>query len=162
QAAFGVVQNFFGVGSTPVIEGDLLLVQVGGSPRGSDAVAFDELNSNGTALVAFDKYTGAVRYKTGDDLAGYASPVLATIGRRHTNEAELRCVELATGKVMWSEPGLTRSSLLLVDNHFLCLGEDGVLRLLKVNPHKYEEVSRVELRSETDGEPLLEYPCWAA
>ena len=29
---FGVVQNFFGVGSTPVIEGDLLIVMVGGSP----------------------------------------------------------------------------------------------------------------------------------
>ena len=29
---FGVVQNFFGVGSTPVIEGDLLIAVVGGSP----------------------------------------------------------------------------------------------------------------------------------
>src|SRR5947209_4480556 len=29
---FHVVQNFFGVGSTPIIEGDLLIVQVGGSP----------------------------------------------------------------------------------------------------------------------------------
>jgi hypothetical protein len=29
---FSVVQNFFGVGSTPVIEGDLLLAMVGGSP----------------------------------------------------------------------------------------------------------------------------------
>ena len=32
---FNVVQNFFGVGSTPVVEGDLLIVQVGGSPKGS-------------------------------------------------------------------------------------------------------------------------------
>jgi hypothetical protein len=88
---------------------------------------------------------------------------------RHTQNAELRCVELATGKVMWSEPGLTRTSLLLVDGHFVCLGEDGVLRLLKVNPHKYEGVSSVELRpAGPDGkpdegaEPLLQYPCWAA
>src|SRR5207253_946000 len=28
KAEFGVVQNFFGVGSTPVLEGDLLIVQV--------------------------------------------------------------------------------------------------------------------------------------
>ena len=28
---FGVIQNFFGVGSTPVVEGDLLIVMVGGS-----------------------------------------------------------------------------------------------------------------------------------
>ncbi|HEV3028655.1 MAG TPA: PQQ-binding-like beta-propeller repeat protein, partial [Planctomycetota bacterium] len=29
---FGVVPNFFGVGSTPLVEGDLLLVMIGGSP----------------------------------------------------------------------------------------------------------------------------------
>ena len=39
---FGVVQNFFGVGSTPVVYGDLLLVMVGGSPAESqDAGRFD-------------------------------------------------------------------------------------------------------------------------
>src|SRR5262249_41364020 len=37
---FNVRQNFFGVGSTPVIEGDLLIVQVGGSPAGSEEVPF--------------------------------------------------------------------------------------------------------------------------
>ncbi len=46
---------------------------------------------------------------------------------RHTQEAELRCIELSTGKVQWSEPGLSRSSLLYVDGHFLCLGEYGDL-----------------------------------
>src|SRR5262249_13901652 len=34
MADFGVIKNFFGVGSTPVVEGDLLIVQVGGSPKG--------------------------------------------------------------------------------------------------------------------------------
>ena len=268
---FGVVQNFFGVGSTPVVEGDLLLVQVGGSPPGSDRVDFEDLKGNGSGLVAFDKYTGQVKYRVTDELASYASPVLATVGNRrwcflfargglvglnpatgkvdfhfpwrsrllesvsaanpvvvgnrvflsetygpgsalleikpggckevwtdrdkprrksmqchwntpihvggylygcsgrHAQNAELRCIELATGKVMWSEPGLTRTSLLLVDGHFVCLGEDGALRLLKVNPKKYEEVSSVELRPvgrdgkpDPQAAPLLEYPCWAA
>jgi outer membrane protein assembly factor BamB len=264
KAEFGVVQNFFGVGSTPVVEGDLLLVMVGGSPKGSEGTPFEELKGNGSAVVAFDKLTGKVRYKVGDELASYASPVVATIGGRryglffarggllgiepatgkidfhypwrasllesvnasnpvvvgdrvfltecyelgsalvevkaggvkevwtdrakpsrakslkchwmtpihvdgyvygssgrHQNEAELRCVELATGKVMWREPGLTRSSLLWIDGHFVCLGEDGWLRLLKVNPRKYEEVSSVLLKGR-DGQPLLEEPCWAA
>ena len=74
---FGVVQNFFGVGSTPVVEGDLLLVQVGGSPAGSDRVDFADLKGNGSGLVAFDKYTGQVKYRVTDELASYASPVLA-------------------------------------------------------------------------------------
>ena len=67
---------------------------------------------------------------------------------------------------MWRKRGLTRSSLLLVDKHFICLSEDGILRLLKVNPKKYEEVSSVELKTQrrgrSAGEPLLNEPCWAA
>ncbi len=269
-AEFGVVPNFFGVGSTPVVEKDLLIVQVGGSPKGSEEVSFGRLKGDGSGIVAFDKMTGKVKYRVTDELASYSSPVLATVGGRrwclvfargglvglepatgkvdfrfpwrarvlesvnasnpvvvgdrvfisetygpgsallkvkpgadpevvwsddhkaagdksmqchwmtpihhdgylygcsgrHTGNAELRCIELATGNVMWSEPGLTRCSLLMVDGHFVCLGEDGVLRLLKVNPKKYDEVSKVVLRDpkETaeDAPPLLKYPCWAA
>ena len=68
---------------------------------------------------------------------------------------EMRRMEFATGKVMWSEPGLTRTALLMVDGHFICLAEDGTFLLLKVNPHKFELVSRLE------GSAIsLEYPCW--
>ena len=63
---------------------------------------------------------------------------------------------------MWSEPGLTRTSLLMIDGHFICLGEDGMLRLLKVNPQKYDLVSEVELKDPKTKQALLEYPCWAA
>ncbi|HLJ97428.1 MAG TPA: PQQ-binding-like beta-propeller repeat protein [Gemmataceae bacterium] len=259
KAEFGVVQNFFGVGSTPVIEGDLLIAQVGGSPPGSGAFPTLGQKGNGSGVVAFDKFTGKIRYQVTDELASYAVPTLATIGGRrwcfvfarggligmepatgtidfhypwrarvlesvnasnpvvvgdyvfisetygpgsallkvkpggydvvwtdadkrrnksmqchwntpiyhdgylygcsgrHTGEAELRCVEFATGKVMWREPALTRSSLLMVDGHFICLAEDGTLLLLKVNPQKFELVSRLEGPS-----ILLEYPCWAA
>ena len=58
-------------------------------------------------------------------------------------------------------PGLTRSSLTYVDGHFVCLGEDGALRLIKVNPKQYEETARAVLKG-ADGEPLLKYPAWAA
>src|SRR5262249_43281302 len=58
---------------------------------------------------------------------------------RHEGNAELRCIELATGKVMWSEPNLNRTSLLLVDGHFIVQAEDGALLLVKVNSKKYEE-----------------------
>jgi outer membrane protein assembly factor BamB len=262
---FNVIQNFFGVGSTPAIEGDLLIAQVGGSPEGSTSrdLFNQTLKANGSGVVAFNKHTGKVVYKISNELASYSSPVLATInGRRwcfvfarggllgfdpangkiefeysfrspdvesvnasnpvvigdqvfisecygpgsallkvkpggyevlrdeskklkksmqchwmtpiyhdgylygcsgrHTPAADLRCIELATGKIMWSERGLTRSSLLMVDGHFICLSEDGALRLLKVNPQKYEEVSTLELKDPRTKQALLEYPCWAA
>src|SRR5262249_25159773 len=81
---------------------------------------------------------------------------------RHTEQPELRCVELKTGKVMWSQPSMTRTSLLMIDNDFVCLGEDGVLYLLKVNPTKYEEVSQIEFKMPGQNRLLFEYPCWAA
>jgi outer membrane protein assembly factor BamB len=265
---FNIVQNFFGVGSTPVIEGDLLIAQIGGSPAANQKLPpgrLDLVRGSGCGIVAFDKRTGEVKYQITDELASYASPALATIdGRRwcfvfargglvgfepatgkvdfhypwrakdlesvnasnpvivgnqvfisetygpgssllrvrpggyavawkdspgirdakamqthwntpihkagylyassgrHTPQAELRCIELATGKVQWSEPGLTRSSLLFVQDHFICLTEYGDLILLKVNPERYDEVARVRLEDPKTGRDLLQYPCWAA
>jgi outer membrane protein assembly factor BamB len=258
KTTFNVVQNFFGVASVPVVEGDLLIVQVGGSPAGDNPESFADLKGDKSGVVAFDKRTGKVKYRITNELASYASPALATIkGRRwcfvlarggligfepasgevdfhfpwrapdiesvnasnpvvvgdrvfisetygpgsallrvkpagpevvwsdakkrpraksmqchwstpiyhngylygcsgrHTSNADLRCIELATGKVMWREPRLTRTSLLMVDGHFICLGETGELLLLKVNPNKFEVVSRWK-------PDFLDYPCWAA
>lgn len=272
---FGVVQNFFGVGSTPVIEGDLVVAMVGGSPPESQAVGpgqLDRVESNGSGIVAFDKFTGEVKYKIVDELASYASLKLTTIAERpwcfafcrgglvgfdpasgtvdfhypwraeilesvnasmpvvvddevfisetygpgssllkvssgnhevvwsddedqrdkamqthwmtpvyvdgylygssgrHVYNAELRCIEWKTGKVMWSVPEMTRSSLLLIDGHFICLGEYGQLTLFKPNPEKFEPVTQVDLAappggkvgSDTDPRRLLDFPCWAA
>src|SRR5258707_10654552 len=76
---YGVIQNFFGVGSCPIIDGNLIIVPVGGSPKGSDPQDFIALKGNGTAIVAFDKRTGQERYRVGNELAGYSSPVVTTI-----------------------------------------------------------------------------------
>ncbi|HND54128.1 MAG TPA: PQQ-like beta-propeller repeat protein [Pirellulaceae bacterium] len=108
---FGVIQNFFGVGSTPVIEGDLLIVMVGGSPAEDKSVPpgqLDRVSPNGTAIVAFDKFTGEVKYQIGDDLASYASLKLATIdGRRWCFafcRSGLLAFDPATGKIDFNYP----------------------------------------------------------
>ena len=100
-AEFGVIQNFFGVGSTPVIESELLIVQIGGSPPESKDVPpgrLDQVVGNGSGIVAFDKATGAVRYKITDELASYAGPTLATIGGRRW------CFVFARGGLVGFEP----------------------------------------------------------
>lgn len=270
---FGVIQNFFGVGSTPVLDGSKLIVHVGGSPPGSDRKSFDQLISNKSAIVAVEKATGKVLYQCGNDLASYASPQVVRLqgkkvglifaregllgfdpdlGRelfhypfrarmlesvnvsnavvdqdqilltesyavgstllkydqqkvepvwtavarrreqgigahmntpilldgyvygcagRHPNEADLRCMEWATGKVTWREqPKLGdyqagRGTLTCVDNHLLYLAEEGVLFLLKPNPKKYEQLAVWDGRQPAKAgaaQPTLPEPSWAA
>jgi outer membrane protein assembly factor BamB len=80
--------------------------------------------------------------------------VYASSGR-HTEDGDLRCVELATGDVKWRQKRTKRCSLTLVDGHLISLSEYGELALIKPNPEKYEVVSKYAV-------PELEYPCWAA
>lgn len=255
-SAFGVVQNFFGAGSTPVVEGDLLIAAIGGSPQ----------EANGSALVAFDKLSGKVRWRAGDDLASYSSPVVVTIGKRRwgflfarggligfepasgkidfhfpfrarklesvnasnpvvvgdtvfvtesygpgsallrvrpggfevlrrdanpreqsmschfmtpiehagylygssgqsSGEAELRAVELASGKLAWREPGLGRATLLYADGHLVVLGESGRLLLVEATPERYHVVAdATPMLPAAEGETpvrLLPPPAWS-
>lgn len=110
-AQFNVVQNFFGVASTPAVEGDLLIVQIGGSPPGSPKdiwAANGRPASNGSGIVAFNKYTGEVVYQIVDELASYASPVFSTIDGRRWGFAFLRGglvgFEPETGKIDFHYP----------------------------------------------------------
>jgi outer membrane protein assembly factor BamB len=90
---FKVPEAFFGVGSTPILEGGLLIVMVGGQPN-SGLVAFDprsgktvwqsvgEANWQGVAMTGWPGEP-KVRWKSWDKQASYSTPVAATIhGRR--------------------------------------------------------------------------------
>lgn len=257
RAKYHVHQNFFGVGSVPVVDGDTLIVAVGGSPKGPRPVDLRDARPDGSAVVGLDKRTGAERYRAGDELASYSSPVVRTLGGQRTglyfargglhafdpqtgakrfsfrwrakseesvnaanplvvgdrvlltecygpgaalvevkgnavrpvwtdddkdrfekslmahwctpihaggfvygssgrndSDADLRCVELATGDVKWTLRRASRCTLTLADGHFVALGEFGELFLFKASPARYEEVARYRV-------PELSYPCWA-
>jgi outer membrane protein assembly factor BamB len=96
---FGVVQNFFGVGSTPVVHGDLLIAMIGGSPPDSPKIDSGDVRGNGSGIVAFDKYTGEVRYAVTDELASYSTPVI--VSTEHVS----RGFAFARGGLVVFEPG---------------------------------------------------------
>ncbi len=80
NADYGVIQNFFGVGSSPIVYNDLLLAMIGGSPAQSALVPqgnLDGVRPNGTGMVAFDKRTGKEMFRVGNYLASYSSPIVA-------------------------------------------------------------------------------------
>ncbi len=65
-AKYSVPQGQFGFGSAPLVQGDLLIVQVGAP--------------DGPSVVAFDKRSGSVRWKTDDEWgASYATPIPMTV-----------------------------------------------------------------------------------
>jgi hypothetical protein len=58
-------KGYFGVGTSPLVEGDGVFVNVG---------------SKGACVVAFDRKTGKELWKTGDAEASYSTPVAADLG----------------------------------------------------------------------------------
>ena len=222
-----VPQNFFGVGSTPLLEGKLLIVNAGGP--------------NGAGVVALDRDTGKTVWQATDEGASYASPRCATIGGqryafifgrgglvaldpangkvfwrfplrsklvesvnaaspvivgdlvfvsasyqtggallrcrkdgcdvvwrdevlsthwatsmhrdgylygfngRHEKGTTLRCVELATAKLMWEQPALTRCQMIYANGHYLILNEWGKLMLTQLTPKGCEIICTAQV-----------------
>ena len=105
---FGVVQNFFGVGSSPLVLGDQVIVMVGGSPPEDQRIApgrLDRVAANGSALVSFDRETGKEKWRAGDDLASYSSPRTMRVGNETLvlifARGGLLAVDPVNGKQRW-------------------------------------------------------------
>jgi outer membrane protein assembly factor BamB len=288
---FYIPQHFFGTGCTPILEGDLLIVLVGGQPN-AGIVAFRALTGD-VAWQSVGKSTWdgietdwptEKKYRwTGDEMVvSYSSPIAATIhgkrqilalmrqglvsvdpknghvnfrywfcsrdyesvnaarpvvigdkiflsaayragsallevqpacdsvkvlwrdrsnllahwstpiyrdgflygfSGRHEPEGELRCIEVASGKVVWSTRGYDgdtnqlvqdqrtgdiqnratgemipfpyfgRGSLTLAGERFLVLGERGTLALARLSPQGYKELARASFKD-------ISYPVW--
>ena len=149
---FGVVKNFFGVGSSPIVEGDLLIAMVGGSPPDSPRIHSGEVAGNGSGIVAFDKTTGEVRYSVSDELASYASPVIATIGDRRWGfmfaRGGLVGFEPTSGEIDFHFPWKSRtlesvnasSPVVVGDTVFISETYGPGAALLRVEPGGYEVI----------------------
>ncbi len=105
---YGVVQNFFGVGCSPLFLDNRLIVMVGGSPARDQDIApmrLDRVSPNGSAVVALDPMTGKELWKCGDDLASYSSPRPIEIDGKKLvlvfAREGLMGIDPELGKVMW-------------------------------------------------------------
>ncbi len=56
----------------------------------------------------------------------------------------LRCIDLATGNQMWSQPGFGQGGLLLVDGKLLANDEAGGVALVDSYPRSYTELARFQ------------------
>lgn len=137
----------------------------------NDRILLSECYSRGSVLVAIGDGTPNVIWEDEEHerdhrLECHWNTPIAVDGfvygssGRHSEFAELRCVEMDTGRVVWRRPGLLRSSLTLVDGKLLALTEIGALLLIRATPEHYEELARIDLGPQ--GARLLKAPCWAS
>lgn len=92
-AEFRATPPTWAVACSPLVEGDLVVVQ----PGGKDG-----------SVAAFDRVTGEKRWAAGKDPSGYSSPVAATLGGVRqvvavTGKSVLG-IRAADGSVLWQQP----------------------------------------------------------
>lgn len=91
---FGAQEGYFGAGNTPLVAGNVIIVNVGGRM--------------GAGVVGFDLQTGSILWKQVNDQASYSAPILIRAGDQDLAIVitRLKCVALnpATGAVAWEIP----------------------------------------------------------
>jgi len=67
-------------------------------------------------------------------------------GFKQFGTAPLKCIEIATGKEMWSKPGFGSGggTVLVGGDHILVQGDQGPLVLVEANPKEYVEKARAQ------------------
>lgn len=242
DAEFGAQHDVFGVGHSPLLVGDRVILNVGGTPSGTGVVAFDKRTGElswqavdhmgasyatpqparihgrdfvfvltAVGLVSLDPHDGTVHWSIpyatevvdnynavtpvvhGDlvfvsvygqgamclrilpdasyqtvwestrTLTSHYTPIVCVDGHLygvHTNDKSLRCVDLATGEVLWrSRTKLARSTQIAVGDRLVVVGEKGHLGLVDLNP---DELVEHEITTESlfPGESLYSAPAY--
>ena len=100
QNPAATVQPQFHTAMSPVVDGELVIVHIGGHDDG--------------ALRAFDVATGDIRWSWDGDGPAYGSPVLFTLGGTRQvvtfTQNHLIGVSVETGMLLWSRPYTTQSN----------------------------------------------------
>ena len=129
---------------TPVVAGDMVYCSAGYGVGGG---AF-KISKTGAAFKA-----EALWQTPGDkEVANHWSTPVYKAGHlygmfqfKEYGSGAMKCVELATGKVKWSQPGFGPGNVILLGDQILALSDAGELVVAEVTPAGYQEVSRAKV-----------------
>ena len=229
---YNLPQNYFGIGTSPVVAGKLLLVNVGGTQTGivgfrtdngkevwratnheasysspvvakvagkelaifftrhgvvllnpgdgkiihqqrwravinasvnaatplviGDTLFFSTAYDTGALLLKFDGKKVTEVWKNDESMTNHYNTCVFHNGHlygihgRQEAGADLRCVELKTGKVKWTQKRFGCASLILADGKIIAFTEDGELVLFRPTPEGFQQISRADV---LDAEP---------
>ena len=124
--------------ATPLVSGNLVFIST-------------SYNKGAALLAVKDNQTETIWARDGVMSNQYATCVLhkghlyGFHGRADAGGCELRCVELKTGKVKWSQPGLRSGTVLLAGNELLILTERGELLRAPSDPVSFRPTARAQI-----------------
>ncbi len=150
---FHAPAGYFGAGSSPLVEGKVLIVNVGG-------------DKDGAGVVAFDLDTGQTVWQATKEQASYSSPVAVTLdGTRHLlciTRLNLVSLDPLTGKERFRTPfgqrGPTVNAAIpvLMKNQALLTASYGIgAELLTIHPDRVEVTWSDEVLSSQYTTPIL-------
>jgi outer membrane protein assembly factor BamB len=64
----------------------------------------------------------------------------------------MKCVEIATGRIAWQQPGFGPGNVILAGDRLLALADDGRLLVVEATPERYHEIARAK---------VLTGKCWS-
>jgi outer membrane protein assembly factor BamB len=95
-----------------------------------------------------DKFTSTQLWRMpGAEMNIWSTPVIkdgylyGIFGSKQFGSAPLGCIELATGRQVWSKPGFGQGGLILVGDDLLVQGDAGQLLLVEASPAGYHPLA---------------------
>jgi outer membrane protein assembly factor BamB len=133
---------------TPILHGDSIVV----SSHSVGMLRFDIQKTGGgvKAVQAWANKDVATMLCTPVLVGGH----LYALGTTRGTKSDFVCVDFATGKLLWSQPGFEDyASVIAVGDKLLALNSTGELFLLRANPKHYEELGRMQATGKTWSHP---------
>lgn len=122
--------------TTPIVDGDL--------------VFFTSGYGMGSQTIKVTKENYEVIWTNLDFAAQHSDPILIDgflygySGQSTRNRAKFKCVELSSGKEMWSTKEMGNGTTIFVDGHLICMDYKTNLFLVQPNPNEFNLVGKIE------------------
>ena len=137
---------------TPLLIGKDLLFVSSGEEVGC---AMFKLSASGPDIAWESKGEKSVMMNYWANAIAHDGYLYGISGEFHEKKMDLNCVDLKTGKLMWSHKNFGKAALTFADGHLFITTKKGDLVLVRPNPEKYEEKVRVKMLGENRTSPTI-------